>query len=97
MRRFINVGPFSVDAMDNLSFIYSMTDLLISFFAYMEFGCGCSCEKKTLKMRKLWNEDDIYVLNISSYYPGCNSVQNLTKTSDIDTKTPLACLFKDSL
>lgn len=36
--------------------------------------------KKKLKMRKLWNEDDTYVLNVSSYYPRCNSVQNLTET-----------------
>lgn len=33
--RLLNVGPFSVDATDNLSFIYSMTDLLISFFALL--------------------------------------------------------------
>lgn len=45
-------------------------------------------------MRKLWNEDDIYMLNISSYYPGCNSVQNLAKNNYVDTMTPLACLFK---
>jgi hypothetical protein len=31
--RIINIGPFSVDAMVNLSFIYSVTGLLISFFA----------------------------------------------------------------
>ena len=48
-------------------------------------------------MRKLWNEESIYVLNISSHYPGYNSVQNLAKTNYVDTKTPLACFFFKTL